>query len=218
MTAATTTVLKPVLGQHRFSQLSRRSFGRLGGDILRYLDLQASAWGNKEFAVNFASIGLFPPRDHIVLPTGGRLPQGKSPDGWWSYRSHEIADRSMTEVASRFEQELIPWFERTSDLQGFIAELETGTEGTNPHPHFEIACCEARLGNEAAANQRLLRASELYKAAYDEMSERTWCLENLALVDQLRAALGNGTADSLLTGWREYSYDHLRLKKVADAI
>jgi hypothetical protein len=101
-----------------FRPYGKRDFICCHGDILHIVALQLSAWGSKDFAVNYGAMPLFPPTEYVYLPTGGRLRQGRSPDGWWSALTHEKADASMASVVQAVEEQLPPFFRRTCTYAG----------------------------------------------------------------------------------------------------
>jgi hypothetical protein len=59
LTAATTGILIPALRLQGFQRNSNRVIARIKDDILQFLDLQLSAYGGKDFCINYASISLF---------------------------------------------------------------------------------------------------------------------------------------------------------------
>jgi hypothetical protein len=191
-----------------FQARGSRAFVRVVGDILQYLDLQLSAWGSKDFAVNYTSLPLFPPTDHIYLPCGGRVPRGHSSDGWWSAKSHEVADQSMTEVLGVVRDRVVPFFARTSLLADLRDEL---LPSSNAHHLFGAACCEARLGS-AGALRTTASALAAFHRWHAEMPERTWCLERITLAERLAEALGSGGTQRLLDEWRLESLAKLRIE------
>src|SRR4051812_29017625 len=123
LTAATTAILKPALTPLGFHKLGSRTFARVLDGVLQYFSLQLSAWGGKDFAVNYAAITLYSPREHFVILSGGRLPRGKSGDGWWASKTPEFADSSMHDVVARLAVHCLPWFERTSTTAGLLTVL-----------------------------------------------------------------------------------------------
>jgi Domain of unknown function (DUF4304) len=163
LTAATTSILKPAVTPLGFQKLGSRSFGRVFDSVLQYFSLQLSAWGSKDFAVNYAAITLCQPHDYMVLQPGGRLPRGKSGDGWWKSATRELADNSMHSVVERFNAHCVPWFERTRTTAGLLAvliELSSEINPPNTHYLFDIACCQAKLSQLCEASITLGQAVE----------------------------------------------------------
>src|SRR5262245_13837417 len=123
LTAATTAILKPAVAPSGFEKLTTRMFGRIRNGIVQWFDIQVSMYGSRDFCLNHSSQPLFVPCDHFAVIVGGRVPRGKSGDGWWPSRTIEAADESMGEVASIFESRVLPWFEQTSVVAGLLDEL-----------------------------------------------------------------------------------------------
>ena len=211
--ASTTTILAPTLRAMGFRARGSRAFVRVVGDILQYLDLQPSAWGSKDFAVNYTSLPLFPPTEHIYLPCGGRVPRGHSPDGWWSAKSHEVADHSMTEVLERVKDRVEPFFQRTSLLTELCQEL---LASSNAHHLLGAACCQARL-RAPDALRTTASALAAFQRWHVEMPERSWCLDRIAIAERLAEALASGQPQGLLDEWRSESLARLGIDNGAAA-
>src|SRR5512137_2154965 len=116
LAVSTKSILKPAMGSLGFAPYGKRTFVLLNGDILQFVDLQLSAWGSREFAVDYSSLLLFPVREHLSIPVGGRLPRGRSCDGWWSSLRQDYADNSMKEIVTLINERLVPWFNKTKSL------------------------------------------------------------------------------------------------------
>lgn len=217
LTAATTSILKPAVTSLGFHKLGSRTFARVVDSVLQYFSFQLSGWGGKDFAVNYAAITLYSPREHFVILPGGRLPRGKSGDGWWASRTHEFADDSMLEVVARLSTHCFPWFERANTTAGLLAVLlEEHAKIGRPHAHylFDIACCHAHLGQISEAQQALTRAVTAYRQSHDEMPERIWCLDCIARSDRLLAAIQDSQQERMLAQWRADSIRNLKLEQI----
>ncbi len=206
--ASTTTVLAPVVRRLGFANHGSRAFVRVVGDVLQHMDLQLSAYGSKDFAVNYTALPLYPPTDHIYLPCGGRVPRGRSGDGWWPAKTHDAADASMVEVVARLEEVVFPFFERTANVAGLRDEL---LATSSPHNVLAAACCEARLGL-ADALRTTASAIASFQRSYGEMPARKWCIERISVAEELATALGSGTEQDLLDDWRLKTIGALRLE------
>src|SRR5262245_21861427 len=124
LTAATTRFWAPLLREHGFRKYTSRSFGRVTNDcVFQYIDLQLSAFGGKDFAVNSASVLITRLQQHVGSTTFRRRPRGKSHDGWWSAKTHERADESMQEICDKTKNIALPWFDATSSALGLAKEL-----------------------------------------------------------------------------------------------
>jgi hypothetical protein len=215
LTAATTSFWTPILREHGFKKYTKRSFGRVTNDcVFQYVDLQLSAFGGKDFAVNYASVLITRFQEHVGSTTFRRLPRGKSHDGWWSAKTHERADESMQDVCDKTRTIALPWFDSTSTAIGLARELVSLAEHGNPHTFFELGCCYATAGDLAAASAPLQEAMRLFQKSYDEMPERTWALRERRLAEMLVAAVADGSHASLLSSWRDQSVVNLKLEKV----
>lgn len=215
LTAATKSFWAPILDVHGFQAYSKRSFGRLRDDcIFQCINLQLSAYRDKSFTVNYASILITRLHEHVASTTFRRLPRGKSHDGWWKSKSHEHADESMLEVCEKTSNIALPWFDATSTVLGLAEELVGLTKYGNPHTLFELGCCYVTAGNLAAARDPLREAIRQFQQAYDEMPERTWALRERSLAEELVAAIANGTHASLLSRWRDQTFVNLKLDKL----
>lgn len=217
LTAAMTSILKPAISPLEFQKLGTRSFGRVSDGVLQYLDLQLSAWGSKDFAVNYAAITLHSPRDFIALASGGRLPRGKSGDGWWKSETHEFADASMRDVVERFAAHCVPWFERTRSTRGLLAVLlEQHAAFDRPHGHtlFDMGCCQAHLGETGMASDSLERAIVAYRDIHQGLPQATWCLDGVARCERLLMAIREERHTSQLAEWFAHSVRSLKLAKI----
>src|SRR5687767_11216972 len=121
---AAKAVLKPALAQHGFQQYSNKMYFRMCGKIAQFIDLQKSSWGGGDFAVNYFIFILVPPRTFIGSVFAGRVPRGKSGDGWWKSEPEEAAQSSMSDVWSKFESVTLPLFERSANLPGYIDAMK----------------------------------------------------------------------------------------------
>jgi hypothetical protein len=214
LTAAMTSILKPGVAHENFRRLSGRVFARVTDDILQFMYLQLSAYGSRDFCVNYSSIPLFAPREHLSWLIGGRFPRGKSHDGWWASATQDRADQSMREVVATFQTEVLPWFAKTENVVGLLAELEACGETPNAHLYFEIGCCHLWLSDRPAANVALNRARELYQGSYEEMPSREWCLLGVHQCDRLLEAIANVKTKDLLDAWRHKTITKLKLDRL----
>jgi hypothetical protein len=215
LTAATTSFWAPLLREHGFRKYSRRSFGRVTNDcIFQYIDLQMSAFGGKNFAVNYASLLITRLQEHVGSTTFRRLPRGKSHDGWWSAKTRESADESMQEICDQAKNIALPWFDSTSSALGLAQKLVVLAEHENPHTFFELGCCYATAGDLVAANAPLQEAIRLFQQAYDDTPACAWAMEERSLAEELVAAMAGGTQERLLSRWRDRTAANLKLEKV----
>lgn len=217
LTAATIAILKPAVDELGFKTDGSRSFARVRDDVLQGFSLQLSAWGSKDFAVNYYAFTLVSPREHFVSLAGGRLPRGKSRDGWWASKNHQRADESMREVVGGLTTFCFPWFVRTSTTAGLLdVLLEEHAEKRSPDAHylFEIACCLVHLGRTAEAQSVLSEAVAAFRKSHQEHSVRTWCLVGLERCELLQTAIRESTQVQLLAKWREDSIRNLKLEKI----
>jgi len=203
LTAATTSFWAPLLKQHGFGKYTSRSFARVVNDsVFQYIALQPSAFGGKDFSVNYASVLMTRLQEHVGSTTFRRLPRGKSQDGWWSAKTHERADESMQDVCEKTRTIAIPWFASTSTALGLARELAIVAVYGNPHTFFELACCYVTVGDLGAASASLQEAIRRFQIAYDEMPQHTWAMNEWLLAEELVAAIANGTHASLLSRWQ----------------
>lgn len=211
LTAATSTFLMPLLREHGFKKFGKRSFGRLMHDqVFQYIYLQLSAYGGKDFAVNYASLLITRLHATVGSPTFRRLPRGKSHDGWWEAMHHERADESMQDVRERVVNIALPWFDSTSTAQGLAKELDK-LENVNAHTLFELGCCHATADDIDAAGPPLQQAIRIFQEWYDEMPQRKWALSERALVEELVRGIADRSYRSLLSSWREQTVTNLKL-------
>ncbi len=199
-----------------FRKLGSRSFARVFDGVLQYLDLQLSAWGSRQFAVNYTAFTLYSPRDFFVLPCGGRLTRGKSPDGWWASKTHELADASMHDVAASIKTYCVPWFEKTRDTEGLLQVLlAEHTSFSRPDAHFlfDIGCCYTHLNRITLAKNALEQAISVYQEWYRELPDRKWCLQAITHCEHLLTAIHKSQYEQLLSEWLDHSVQHLKLDK-----
>ncbi len=210
LTAATSTFLMPLLREHGFKKYGKRSFGRLMDDcIFQYVHLQLSAYGGKDFAVNYASILIACPHEG-TRSTFRRLPKGKSSDGWWQAMHHERADKSMLDVRDRMMNIALPWFDSTSMPLGLSEELAK-IEHAHPSTFFELGCCYATDGNLEAAKASLREALRIFKESYITALHHEWMLGECAQIESLLAAIASGNHTNLLSRWKEQTMTKMKL-------
>jgi hypothetical protein len=143
LTAATTIILIPELRSHGFRRKTNRIIARIQDDILQFFDLQMSAYGGKDFCVNYASISIFCPRAYLVLQPGARLKWENGAEAWLSAKTHNDADASMAKVAGMVKTQALPFFEATKSVDGLLECLKRENWGSQHHLYLEIAFCEA---------------------------------------------------------------------------
>lgn len=209
LTAAATQVLRPALAPLGFTPYKGRAFVCCRGDILHYLGLQLSAWGSKQFAVNYTAMPLFPPTAYVYLPCGGRLRQGKSPDRWWSAATHEQADKSMARVVEAAEDQLHSFFRRTSTYAGLADELGTVD---NPHSRFGKACCEVKAGLRDA-HITLAEAVTQFRRVLVDSPASTWADARLSEAAALARAMDDGSEQRLLVDWARATATALKVQR-----
>lgn len=212
VSAATSAFLMPTLTEHGFKKYGKRSFGRLMDDsVFQYVHLQLSAYGDKNFAVNYASILISCPHEGM-RSTFRRLPQGKSSDGWWQAMHHERADESMLDVRERMMNVALPWFDATSTPIGLAEELVKMGHG-HPSTLFELGCCYATTGNLEAAKASLREAMRIFKESYNTALHHEWMLGETTQIESLLAAIANGSHANLLSDWKEQTVTRLKLSE-----
>ena len=208
LTAALSDIFLPAVRPFGFDRKSARLVLRISDSILQLLDFQKSGYGGGDFCVNYASMALFLPREHIVLEPGGRLTGQQYPgqiDRWWPSETHEGAARSMVEVLDAFHQEGRPFFESTKTV-GSLLEHLLPIRLNDHHYEFERGACFARLDSIGEAIHRLRRAVDLY----DE-DGRDWCAEYADRARSLMRACESGTHSSLLAEWEDFTRSRLGL-------
>lgn len=215
LTAATTRFWAPSLREHGFRKYTNRSFARVTNEcVFQYIDLQLSAFGGKNFAVNYASMLITRLQENVGSTTFRRLPRGKSHDGWWNAKSHEMADESMQDICDKTKSIALPWFDSSSSASGLAIELASLAEYGNPHTFFELACCYATTGDLGAVNVPLQEAIRRFQKAYDDNHLCTWALKERALAEELATSIADGTHARLLSRWRDLTAAKLKVEKL----
>jgi hypothetical protein len=209
LTAATTSILVPELRPHGFRRKTNRLIARIQNDILQFLCLQASAFGGKDFCVNYASLSLFCPRDYLILQPGARLNLENGAEAWLSAKSQDDADASMAKVVNMVRTQALPFFESTKSVDGLLACLKRETWASQHHLLREIAFCEARAGRVGEAQSHAVRAIELYRE-----DGRQWCSECIELCQRLIAGIESNKLTELFQHWIDHSVGHLGLSKI----
>jgi hypothetical protein len=208
LTAASTSILLPSLRSAGFRRKSDRFITRVSADILQFFYLQLSAYGSKDFYVNYASISLFHPREDLQLQPGDRL-RRESTGELLPAKTHAEADQSMKQVVQMAETQAIPFFESTKTARGLLLYLEKEKWGSLHHLNLEKACCAAALGRLPEARKYALLALDLYRR-----DDFDWRNQYVALCEQLVASIETHTTGGLLKQWRDYSISKLRLEKL----
>jgi hypothetical protein len=207
LTAATTSILLPALRPLNFGRKTNRLILRISDDILQFIDLQLSSFGDKSFCVNYASIPLFSPRDYLVLQPGDRL-RKKGAEAWWSSSDQKVAGHSMTEIVNLLKEQAIPFFNKTETVSGLLKVLLAANWAAKHHLEFERACCRASLHEFDEARRHLNLAIDLYKA-----DGRAWCAKKIDEAKQLLKAIEDHKSSECLQNWRRYSMTKLQLEK-----
>jgi hypothetical protein len=211
LTAATTSILIPELRSHGFRRKTKRVIARVRNDILQFFDLQLSAYGGKDFCVNYASLSLFCPRDYLSLQPGARLKRENGAEAWSSATTQNDADASMTKVVKMAQTQALPFFEATKSVDGLLQCLKRENWGSQHHLYLEIACCEARMGRFDEAKSDALRAIELYRA-----DGRDWCAAYIELSQRLVSGVENRNLTGILHSWIDHSVGKLGLSKIRE--
>ena len=214
LTAASTAILQPVLDPLGFKKLGLRNFARVTDGVGQYLSLQLSAFGSKQFAVNYAAITLYCPREHWVLTPGGRLPRRENGDGWWSAETHELAHKSMQEIVEKLKMRCFPWFTKNSTTEGLLQELSRRLQDVDAPYLFDIACCQTKCGKFTDAKKTLVKAKKSYLERYKGMPACTWCLAGIALCEELESALQESRQEQKIEEWLRFSIAHLKIEKL----
>jgi len=208
LTAATTSILIPELRTRGFRRKTNRIIARIQDDILQFFDLQLSAYGGKDFCVNYASISLFCPRDYLILQPGARLKRENGAEAWLSAKTYEDADTSMAQVANMAQMQVFPFFDATKSVVGLLGWLKRENWGSRHHLYLEMAFCEAPLGRISDAKVHALRAIDLYRE-----DGRDWCAEYIDLCEQLIAGIESNNLTGRFQHWIEHSDGKLGLSK-----
>jgi hypothetical protein len=211
LTAATTSILIPELRSHGFRRKTNRVIARILDDILQFFDLQLSAYGGKDFCVNYASLSLFCPRDYLILQLGARLNWENGAEAWLSAKTHAEADASMAQVASMVQMQALPFFEATKSVERLLECLKRENWGSRHHLHLEMAFCEARLGRFGEAQAHALRAIDLYRE-----DGRDWCADYIDLCQRLIAGIESDKLTEMFQHWIEHSVGKLGLSRIRE--
>jgi hypothetical protein len=203
--------LIPELRSHGFRRKTSRIIARIRDDILQFFDLQLSAYGGKDFCVNYASLSLFCPRDYLVLQPGARLKRENGAEAWLPAKTHDEADASMAKVANMAQTQALPFFDETKSVNGLLECLKREIWGSRHHLHLEMACCEARLGRFGEAQAHALRAIDLYRE-----DGRDWCAEYIDLCQRLIAGIESSELTEMFQHWIEHSVGKLGLSKIRE--
>lgn len=206
LAAATTAHLLPALGPYGFRRRSARLVGRLGECAFQLLDFQKASFGGGNFCVNYASMLLVPPTDHVVLQPGDRLRSARGCDAWWPASSPEEADASMREVIERVAAQALPFFEATSSATGLYGHLAQASWGSQHHLELARGACAAWLGDRARAREHLCLATALY-----EEDGLDWCAQYREQALALLDAIAQGSHAALLRTWRAETVRGLKL-------
>jgi hypothetical protein len=213
--AAITAFFKPAVALYGFKKWGGRSFARIRDNLVQDMGFQLTAYGTKDFCVNYCTVPLFLPHDFFGWTFGGRFPRGKSSDGWWKSKKQAFADESMQDVAQTFESRVLPWFDATATVEGFVREVEAARPSPNVHVEFNYACCLAWLTRDQEAKRSLVAARAGYEASYREMPARQWAAQHVSHCEELMRAIEAGNGKALLTDWRDVSVSRLKLTRIA---
>src|SRR6266498_3541564 len=208
---AARNILRPALAEYGFQEYAKKHYFRLCGNIAQFLDLQKSSWGGGDFAVNYSVFLLAPPRKFIGSIFGGRLPRGKSSDGWWKSSKPEFAEASIHEVVSTFRSFTWPIFQQTSTLEGYIAALKGRGEHLSPHIPAEIGCALILNNQINQALPYIERAEREYRDFASSVEKVDWSLQAADRMAHLREAMKAGSQGELLNAWIRESVVKLKL-------
>lgn len=189
----------------------------LRGKIGQFLTLQKSAWGSGDFAVNYFIFILVPHREFVGSVFTGRLPRGKSSDGWWESDPQEAAQSSILEVCAKFEISALPHFERSATLSGYIEAMkELSEESPNAHFRADIGValvCDGRIDEGREYIRRAEAEYRAFGAQFPEMPKLLWSDESADRMATLSAAIEAGSHASLIDEWYRQSIATLKIDK-----
>ena len=209
LTAATTAIFLPRLRAFGFQRNTNRIVGRIRANILQFFILQLSAYGGKDFCINYASLSLFCPRDYLILQPGARLAWSNGAEAWLSALTHDTADASMGQFAEMALEQALPFFESTKTVEGLLTHLQHEDWGAQHHLNLEKACCAAKVKRLSDARIYTLIAIELYREdGWD------WCMQYIKLCEPLLTAIDDNTVGDLMERWTKQSITKLRLNKL----
>ena len=211
LTAALTEIFLPVVRPMGFFRKSGRDIVRVTDGILQLLSFQKSGWGGGDFCVNYVSMLLFMPAEHVVLEPGGRLSGEASggPERWWQSGTHQQADDSMSQVLDAFTTEAAPFFESTRSVAGLLKHL-LSIPRRDHHDELKRGACFARLGFIDQATHHLRRAVDLYVE-----DGRPWCADYAEQATMLLHACESREQQQLLAEWELFSRSKLGLEKAS---
>lgn len=217
--AINSTVL-PSLTAIGFQRFSGKKYVRVRDDICQFLFLHVESRIKREFMLEFCAMLICQPHDFECLDPGGRFPDGNG--RWYPAHNDDRLAESVGLISDQLPQTLIPWYERSISIQGFIETYTAYAErnghlARNGHSQFTLACAQAKHNNSAVAVTHAKQGIADYEAIYEERPVCEWAKDGAAQCRQLLDALTESSADKLLAEWRSHTIKSLKLEPVIHA-
>jgi hypothetical protein len=209
LTAATNTYLKPFLIESGFHHISIRRFAKVRNEVLHFIGLQLSAYGSRDFCVNYASQSLLVPNDVIDIGFGDRLRMQRS-ETWWPSKSHEEADVAMQDVVVLIKKQAITHFDETRSTKDYLKVITSRKNRRKSYYVMYRACCSARVGKKKLARKSAQESIKLCQSVNPDywgshIGHRIQVMQNLL------AAIDKGNEQDLLDEWMDQTIRALDL-------
>jgi len=209
----------PGVADYHFQQTNQRTFVRVNGSLCQFMHFQLASGGGRQFCVNYSTISLALPLEHLAWLNGigGRFPRGKSDSGWWKSDTEDRASQSILEVLLVLRDQVLPWFEETATLDGFIQVL-TDRRAT-PHGQLDShlllcrAVCRITAGDAQRAKDDLHEARLEFTTDLAARPFTTFNSDLIATCDRLLSAIDAGTVMDLLASGQATSERNLGVRR-----
>jgi len=215
VTRAFNSSVLPKLAEIGFIRLGGKRYARLRNDVCQFLFLHVESRIKREFMLEYSTILICQPHDVQVLDPGGKFPYGKNGRWYPAHREARLAE-SVGLVAEQVPKTLIPWYERSITIPGFI-DTYSGYLEENPHlarnghSEFTVACAHARTSDAHSAAAHAEKAIIDYERIYDQRPACEWAKDGAGRCRRLLDSLAQSTTDTLFAQWRSHTIESLKL-------
>ena len=203
-----------------FAADGRKHFRRVVGDVFQGIFIHVETRIRREFMIEYCAFLICVPQTHHTLEHGGRFPVGSQGHWYWANTPEQL-EQSMTRVRASAAA-LLDWFRASESLDGFLstfsAHLATQPPrlARNGHAAMTLACGYAAMGDSKTARRHAQQALGEFEgilasfhAQYPNATH--WAPEYIERTRTLVAAIDSSTTEALLTEWRGFTTDALKL-------
>ncbi len=210
----------PIMAKDGFQRFGGKKYGRVVGDVGQFFFLHVDSTLVRTFWIEFTTMLLCEPNEHVTLTLGGKFPNGAPRQGGMGWSFGARSEWDLTDNIGRVKRGYIehckPYLDDCLSLSGCIAASREmiGEPGCYmPHLHRTLACGAARIGDSGEA----LRLAKLSIAGMETKRgdvDLPWGETANADTRSLIEAMDEGLEQTLLEGWRAQTIQALGIERL----